>query len=189
MESFYRLTPEQQSIIRLSFQNDLSSDQELFLAVRDAYPKLMGIHASNPELFLEQLTPEIMLDIDRIDNAMAKFREQEELPEEINIAELFQVAAVVNGVHIPVLFDLMTMGTAMSTSAYFKSHAAVTVTSGIVEVLATLGSTQVLLDSVMLQSDADVWITVGLEFLYNNRASIDFSQSALIIGADQIPFA
>lgn len=124
-ESFHLLAPNQQKIIKESFYMDIIHDEQLCIVLEGKYPELIEMMFSNVENFYESLTPELMVEIDAIQESLENITSSSSsednsttLPK-ISAEEVLHTEALINGVSIPVVFDCLSIDTSSTFTPPF----------------------------------------------------------------------
>lgn len=123
VECFYHFPADQQEIIRNAFYEDIIRNENLTIMLERKYPELIETMFTELPKFYEMLTPELMVEIDEIEEglrASGQFIEvgalesiSEESGEEAPgfVAEVLHIMAMINGHEIPILLDCMVTDT------------------------------------------------------------------------------
>lgn len=120
VECFYLLPAEQQGMIREAFYEDIIRNEKLTIILENKYRELIETMFTDLPKFNEMLSPELMLEIDEIEDklrASGQFIEMGEQALEVSnddeeesedfVSQVLHVMAMVNGHPIPVLLDCM----------------------------------------------------------------------------------
>lgn len=116
--SFHRLSAEEQEFIREAFKSDIIQSQALTIILERIYPELIQALFYDEGKFFAMMTPELMLKIDEIEEALKASGEYYDKPEEggpaedeVSAKDVLHVMASMNGLPLPILFDCIGMDT------------------------------------------------------------------------------